>query len=199
MTRDPSFLELFADLKIPDKILVAALTGLTIGEEVVDSLPNPRHVVRLVYTTQPIFKGIKKYSFRQALLRLLQSKYLEKIEADAQGRYQITQEGLEHLYRKHPQLRLKSAKFDGFFRIVVYDIDEVERKLRREMRRGLKKLGFAFLQQSVWASPFDWEKELDSLFGRLKVGERVFIFKSQLSPERTARLLSTYWPHLKIA
>lgn len=189
--------DLFRSLKIPDKILVAVLMGAALGEEILDSLPSKRSVTRSLYTTQPEFKGIRKYSFRMALARLLESKYLEKTKVDAEIRYRLTTEGLTRIYQKQPHLKLQNATFDGFFRVVVYDIEEVERGLRREIRRGLKKLGFAYLQQSVWVSPYDWEGELEELFKKLKVGDKVFVFKSSLSPERSERLLKTYWPNLK--
>ena len=188
--------DLFKSLKIPDKILTAVLIGAAVGEEILDSLPSKRSVTRSLYTTQPEFNGIRKHSFRMALIRLLESKYLEKIETDAKTRYQLTADGLDRLYKKFPILKLQNKKFDGLFRVVVYDISETERKLRREMRQGLKKLGFAYLQQSVWISPHDWEDELEEIFKKLKVEDKVFVFKSSLSPERSDRLLKTYWPDL---
>lgn len=188
--------DLFKSLKIPDKILTAVLMGAALGEEILDNLPSKRSVTRSLYTTQPEFKGIRKDSFRMALFRLLESKYLEKVEDDAKTRYQLTANGLELLYRKFPILKLQNKKFDGLFRVVVYDISETERKRRREMRQGLKKLGFIYLQQSVWISPYGWENELNELFSKLKVGDKVFVFKSSLTPERSERLLKNYWPDL---
>lgn len=196
MVKEFDFGDLFKSLKIPDKILVAVLTGVALGEEVIESLPTRRSVTRSLYTTQPEFRGIPENSFRITLARLLEKKYLEKVEADAKVRYQLTTEGLVRLYDKFPRLKLKNKNFDGFFRVVAYDIEEVERRLRREMRQGLKKLGFIYLQQSVWVSPYSWEDELETLFKKLKVGDKVFVFKSSLTPERSKRLLKSYWPDL---
>ena len=191
--------EIFGSLKVTDKILVAALTGLSLGEQlldVLDELPTTRSVTRSLYTTAPPFKKVNKNYFTRALARLLESKYLEKEEGDKAVRYRITKEGMSHLFHKFPELKLKKREFDGFFRVVIYDVDEVERKLRREIRQGLRKLGFQYLQKSVWISPYDWEGELEDLFNKLKVGDQVLIFKSQLSVDKTQNLLKTYWNDL---
>lgn len=196
MEKEMDLGSLFKSLKIPDKILVSVLMGLAAGEDLLESLPTPRSVTRSLYTTQPEFRGIPKYSFRAALVRLTESKYLEKVDTEAENRYRITQEGVAHLYQKFPQLKLSQKRFDGSFRIVIYDIFESERNLRRELRHGLKKMGFVYLQRSVWLSPYNWDEELDQLFKKLGAGDDILIFKSTLPNDRTKNLLKAHWPNL---
>ncbi len=188
--------ETYRSLRTTDKILLGLLGGLAVTEEVLESLPTPRSVVRGLWTTLPAFKGIGKYTLRRAFLRLLEAKCLESSREGSRVRYQLTQSGLDHLYRKFPLLKLQQKTFDGHFRIVIYDIDEVERKLRGQLRRGLQKLGFCYLQKSVWISPYAWDDDLAFLFKKLKTGDKVFIFKSSLTREKTTQLLKAYWPDL---
>lgn len=79
--------------------------------------------------------------------------------------------------------RLKTARqeeWDGKWRVVIFDIPEVQRDVRYGLRSELKKLCFGLWQRSVWVSPFDIAKELNSYLERgglsdvvqLLVGER---------------------------
>ncbi len=189
-----SGVDVFKDLPVKDKILLTFLGALAIAEDVFNKMPMPRDVVRGLYGTgEGPWQGVKKNTFEQALLRLLRRKYLEKEKRERVERYRISQEGWQYLYRKYPQIKLRQKTFDGFWRIVVYDIDEAERKLRDEMRSQLNGLGFRMVQKSVWASPYDWEAELTELFRKMKLREKALVFKTQLTPANTRQLLSTFW------
>lgn len=62
------------------------------------------------------------------------------------------------------KLRIKKPKkWDGKWRIVVFDIVEMK-KIHREAFRGkLKELGFCQLQKSIWIYPFYCKDEIDLL------------------------------------
>lgn len=62
------------------------------------------------------------------------------------------------------QLRIsKPKKWDGKWRVLIFDIGE-KRKLYREAFRGkLKELGFAQLQKSVWICPYPCDGEVEIL------------------------------------
>lgn len=54
-------------------------------------------------------------------------------------------------------------KWDGKWRIVVFDIPEKYKRARRALYFKLRELGFYPLQKSVWVHPFTCEKEIDFL------------------------------------
>jgi len=57
----------------------------------------------------------------------------------------------------------KSNKWDGKWRIMIFDISE-KHKIKREALRGkIKQLGMYKLQDSVWVYPYDFKKEMDLL------------------------------------
>ena len=57
----------------------------------------------------------------------------------------------------------KPKKWDGKWRLLIFDIPE-KRKIAREALRGkLKELGFRKFQQSVWMHPYDCTAEVDLL------------------------------------
>lgn len=43
--------------------------------------------------------------------------------------------------------------WDGRWRLVLFDVPESKRALRRTMRRSLRTMGFGYLQHSAWISP----------------------------------------------
>ena len=67
----------------------------------------------------------------------------------------------------------RSKKWDGRWRIVIFDIAQLKRTYREAFRGKLKALGFYPLQKSVWAHPFDCRDEIELLkdFFKLKEGE----------------------------
>jgi phenylacetic acid degradation operon negative regulatory protein len=57
----------------------------------------------------------------------------------------------------------KKQKWDGFWRMVVFDIPEKKRRYRDYLRQMLKTLDFRELQKSTWVTPYlipDFLKEL---------------------------------------
>ena len=185
----------FQTLKTPDKILLGFVALLALGEEALYEIRDPFDLIRGYKGWDPEYlRNIRRYTFRQAFLRLLSKKYLAQTAEDAKTRYEITAEGIDYLYRKLPLIKVRQKGFDGFWRIVVYDVAESERKLRQQLRAGLKKLGFRYFQQSVWLSPYAWEAGFDEFFEKLKLGRRLFLFKSTLSEKETKTLLEDYWP-----
>ena len=52
----------------------------------------------------------------------------------------------------------KPTKWDGKWRIVMFDIPETKTKLRNIIRFHLKKIGFLQIQGSVWIYPYSCEE-----------------------------------------
>ena len=55
----------------------------------------------------------------------------------------------------------KPAKWDGEWRIVIFDIPERFKKAREALRLKLKELGFRELQKSVFIFPYECEDEIN--------------------------------------
>jgi DNA-binding transcriptional regulator PaaX len=61
-------------------------------------------------------------------------------------------------------LRIKRPKkWDGKWRIVIFDISQLKKIYREAFRGKLKELGFYPLQKSVWVYPFDCRAEIELL------------------------------------
>lgn len=65
----------------------------------------------------------------------------------------ITEKGKVFLSQNFPYLFLKNLKWDGFWRIIVFNIKEAERYKRDKLRNYLIKIKFAPVSSGVWVSP----------------------------------------------
>ncbi len=62
------------------------------------------------------------------------------------------------------ELRIKKPKrWDGKWRIVIFDIAHLKKFYRDAFRGKLKELNFQPVQKSVWAHPFNCKDEIDLL------------------------------------
>lgn len=57
----------------------------------------------------------------------------------------------------------KSSKWDGKWRLILFDVAELKRFHREALRGKLKELGFYCLQKSVWVTPWNCQKEINLL------------------------------------
>ncbi len=55
----------------------------------------------------------------------------------------------------------KKNKWDGKFRVIIFDIPESKKAARENLRRKLKELDFYKLQKSVFISPFECKDEIN--------------------------------------
>lgn len=120
-------------------------------------------------------RPFKKYrgSFYRAVSELLERGYLEEIEIKGERFLKTTTKGQLKLIKK------KIFKtWDGFWRIVAFDIDEKRRKTRDLFRAKLRELGCLPIQKSVWITPRDISVELEDLLSLLNIEDNVDYFVS---------------------
>lgn len=75
----------------------------------------------------------------------------------------------------------RPKKWDGKWRIVIFDISQLKKIYREALRGKLKELGFYPLQKSVWVYPFDCCDEIEVLkefFGLSKEEIRLIVAES---------------------
>lgn len=99
------------------------------------------------------FSNLKK----QGLIEIQKKKHQIYIKLTEKGRKKAGIFQINDLKIK------KSKKWDGKWRIVIFDIAQFKKTYREAFRGKLKELGFYPLQKSVWIAPFDYEAEIDLL------------------------------------
>lgn len=156
--------------QIQDRILTLLATASEALDVVGDFTYNP-----YPYVYRSLGVSHTKEGLERGIQELIEKGLAEGNEDEG---LRLTSAGAEV---KQGLLRARSEDWDGDWRAVFFDIPEARRKLRDDLRSELKKLGFGLWQKSVWVTPFDIGKELDSYLRKEKisnfvevlVGERV--------------------------
>ena len=88
------------------------------------------------------------------------------------GYLQLTPEGetkLRQLEASDFQMKIPK-RWDGKWRVLIFDISERRRGIRDKVRRTLVSIGFVHLQDSVWVYPYDCEDLVTLLKADFKIG-----------------------------
>ena len=103
----------------------------------------------------------KRQTIRKSLTRLVAHGYITV----SGGKAHLTLKGEQFaaLLGEGKLAPKKPRRWDGKWRILIFDIPERRRKAREQTRRTLSTLGFKRLQDSVWVYPYDCE-DLITLF-----------------------------------
>jgi hypothetical protein len=88
---------------------------------------------------------------------------------------EITNEGRKLLMREtlYDTSRNRKRKWDGKWRVLIFDIPEFRKADRDSIRNTLISIGFMRLQDSVWIYPYDCEDLMTLLKADLKIGKNV--------------------------
>lgn len=109
------------------------------------------------------WREFDKSRFSKTIYQLEQRGFI-KTYAEGKERYlELTPKGLERA-RKYSMEDLKikiPKKWDGKWRIIIFDIPDDKKTEREIFREKLKQLGFRCLQESVFVFPFDCKGEMD--------------------------------------
>lgn len=116
-----------------------------------------------------------KYSINNSFRRLEEKGLLEIIEVNGKKVARVTAKGenkLDFLDRHDFKLKIP-PKWDGRWRVVIFDIKEARSKTRFLLRQTLSRIGFVRLQNSVWLYPYDCEDLISLLKADFKIGKDV--------------------------
>lgn len=126
--------------------------------------------------TRPTFRNLSEsfesWAYRKGLLRQLQrlerSQWIEAKKGLSGDRlYRLSEAGrLQAMGGRDPEAWWQRA-WDGRWRLVLFDVPELQRRSRHELRQYLKSRGFGFLQNSVWVTPDPMSEERETLAGGL--------------------------------
>lgn len=115
------------------------------------------------------------------LTRLIQKGYVRLEGSGEHRRVRITERGKEYFHSRRDTLlhRPQKRRWDGYWRIVMFDIPQTQRRERDLLRRELKEVGFKKLQGSVWVSPDECEEYIKLLKADTRIGKRLIYLKTK--------------------
>ena len=109
-------------------------------------------------------KRVKKEYLDRAIKRLYESKLVDiKEKEDGTAILTLSEEGKKKiLIYNIDNLKLKKDKnWDGYWRIIIFDIPEKLKQARYALSKKLQEIGMYQLQKSVYIYPFECKDELD--------------------------------------
>ena len=115
------------------------------------------------------------------LSRLKKKGYITLEGSGEQRQVRITEKGRHYLEAKRVALlyRPQKRRWDGYWRIVVFDIPEKSRRARTLLRDELREVGFKKLQASVWISPDECEEYIKLLKADRRIGKYLIYLKTR--------------------
>lgn len=121
---------------------------------------------------------------KQKLNYAHQQGYLKRFGEAQSPHYQLSRAGEQRLAQlKFQSVEFDPAKWDGQWRILIFDVPEERRSLRDMIRRLIKQLGMQRLQRSVWLTPVDCHAEFEELRGAYDLGSNLLLLEVRHSPE----------------
>lgn len=144
---------------VKKKVLTLLLAGIALGLN--RSAKRHSWILRQIPKE---FKNIERRALNRAINSLYKSHLVsEKDNKDGTTTLILSEDGkktaltfnLENMEIKKP------AKWDGKWRIIMFDIPERIRRLRDSLRLHFRELGFVELQKSVFVHPYHCHKEIE--------------------------------------
>ena len=129
--------------------------------------PNALQVLKMFdkrYRRPAQVNRVLEHLIRQKLVRVFDEHGNQCVELTKKGEQYLAE--YEDGHRTFP----KPKKWDGKYRILIFDIWERRRRIRDELREWLRRFGFLHLQDSVWVYPYDCEEIVSLLKTRFRVG-----------------------------
>ena len=123
------------------------------------------------YLQKKLFSSSKKKSqmskrqWNNAFYYMKRKGYLNFAKKNGQIYITLTKEGAKKAGKYSiDELKIeKPKKWDGKWRIVIFDIPDITRLTREALRGKLIEFGFYKLQQSIWVFPYECCKEVKFL------------------------------------
>lgn len=150
--------------KPKSEIVKDVLSWLAIAGIIYIAASSPYFIRNLIKAYQKRKRYPKKkivdtfYNLRkQGLIEFGMKRKQIYIRLTEKGRKKANWMQINDLKIKRPK------KWDGWWRLVIFDIAQIKKIYREALRGKLKELGFYRLQDSVWIYPFDCQVEIELL------------------------------------
>lgn len=159
--------------KPKSEIVKDVLSWLFMAGAIYIAASSPYFILNLLKN----FKKGQKYQRKKvydAFYRLRKEGCIEIKKNDRQIYIALTEKGKRKAgWLQIDALRIKRPKrWDGKWRIIIFDIAHLKKIYREAFRGKLKELGFCQLQKSVWVYPFDCRDEIELLREFFRLSEK---------------------------
>lgn len=162
-------------LKPGDVLLLGLAGALDVFEEVKDPFGLMARGSEFLYTW--VSPRYRRHNFSRVVARQLKTGDLEKVVKGDEVYLRLTSAGREKVVRDFPLLLWVERPWDKRWRIVIFDIAEIDRNAREALRDKLRQLGLGMLQESVWVTPHDVAVDLREFLESNDLDEEAFVLE----------------------
>lgn len=157
------------------KVIKSILVSLAVGGFVAMAVVAPNAVQLLGPFVGKSRRGLynRRFYIKSTLSRLAEKGFIIFKKSENGKIYaRLTDRGKRELlrYKLEELIINKPWRWDKKWRIVIYDIQELKRRARNQMRRELINLGFVRLQNSVWIYPYECDEFITLLKTYYRLG-----------------------------
>lgn len=137
------------------------LKGLALGGFIAASFVLPN--LPQVFSFFGIKSSRERFKLNRALHNLQRQKLIDIYEKGDDMVMEITEKGEKRILKyKFDEMRIeRPKKWDGYWRLIIFDIPEKHKRARSALAGKLKDMGFYPLQKSVFVCPFECRDEVD--------------------------------------
>ncbi len=165
----------------------ALLILRTLGETLIESFwPHPYYHTFCDHN--------KRHSFRNAVDRAVKRKLIVRERKNGKVVFVLSSKGKRHAEKIYLKLAMaKKKRWDGKWRLFIFDIEEKTRRKRDFLRRELVDFGFYPFQKSVFVYPYPLPPEFFELWEDLNFGNQVVIIDQAVIRD-DGHLRDFFWP-----
>lgn len=160
-------------LRSRDRILLGMAVLGDLLDEIVGGGSRAYHARKLGFYTPPWYP---KNALQTAVGRMLKTGLITKAVKKGEVFWELTNRGQEQAIRAFPLLKWQERKWDGWWRIVIFDVAEKQREVRDSLRSKLVELGFGQWQKSVYVSPHDVAEDVAEFLKSLNLTKQASVF-----------------------
>ena len=153
------------------KILLILSGGVTLS-----LTSRPDNYFRIIRKIAKEWKKINELSLRRSIKRLYKSKLIDyKEERDGVIKLILSENGKNKIleYNFNDIEIKKPERWDGLWRLVIFDIPEDKKSAREALVFRLKRFDFCPIQKSVFIHPYECKNEKDFVVEMFKLAPYV--------------------------
>jgi len=164
-------------------LLIAA--GISLGLS-----PSPRQYFRVLKSIPREWKKFDRPTLYRLSHSLKNKGLIDHIKkSNEEIEIVMTPKGQTYLSRfELDDLRFSpEQKWDGKWRLILFDIPETRKRGRDALRRKLKELGCCELQKSIFAWPYDCDKEINFIARFFNLTPHIIYVKASIQNDHRLR------------
>ncbi|MBI2022576.1 CRISPR-associated endonuclease Cas2 [Candidatus Daviesbacteria bacterium] len=122
------------------------------------------------------YPRVLKKSYLSKSIKRLRERGLVSFLSEEEIVLRLTSKGKEKVL--WTKMKNENSKWDGIWRLVIFDVPEKKRAARDLLRSLLKQWGFIRWQNSVWASKKDCAKLIKRFIKKVGISQWVMVIES---------------------